>query len=115
MLSNMADGIENEFVLDAIDELPGTLNEAITLVSEWKEGVATSTEDSISKLKTQWPTVYELTILSRNSAWIPVIENYLTTEPVEFIIVGMGHLYGPDGLLSQLRRKGYKIKQLVNK
>jgi uncharacterized protein YbaP (TraB family) len=115
MLSNMADGIENEFVSDAIDELPGTLNEAITLVSEWKEGIATTTEDSISKLKTQWPTVYELTILNRNAAWIPVIENYLTTVPVEFIIVGMGHLYGPDGLLSQLRKKGYTVKQVVNK
>jgi len=41
-------------------------------------------------------------------------EIYLTTKPVEFIIVGMGHLYGPDGLLIQLKNKGYKIKQLEN-
>jgi len=53
-------------------------------------------------------------ILNRNSAWIPVIETYLTTEPIEFVIVGMGYLYGPDGLLTQLKNKGYTIKQLVN-
>ena len=41
-------------------------------------------------------------------------ETYLTAEPVEFIIVGMAHVYGPDGLLTQLRNRGYTIKQLVN-
>jgi len=112
MLSNMADGIENEYVSDAVDDLFKSVNEAITLVSEWKEGAATATETSMIKLKTQWPTVYKVMILNRNSAWMPIIENYLTTKPVEFVIVGMGHLYGPDGLLTQLRNRGYKTKQL---
>jgi uncharacterized protein YbaP (TraB family) len=114
MLSNMADDIEDGYILDAIDELPETVNEIITFVLEWKEGVATATEASMSALKKQWPTVYEATILNRNLAWIPEIEKYLATKPVEFIIVGMGHLYGTDGLLIQLKSRGYKIKQLEN-
>jgi uncharacterized protein YbaP (TraB family) len=114
MLSNMADGIENEYVSNAIDELPGTVIEVTAFISEWKEGAAAATEASISELKTEWPTVYEITLLNRNLAWMPVIENYLTTKPVEFIIVGMGHLYGSDGLLTLLRNRGYKIRQLVN-
>jgi len=115
MLANMADGIENAFVSDAVDELPKSVDEAITLVSEWKEGAAAAIETMLSTQKTQWPTVYEITVLNRNSAWMPVIETYLTTKPIEFVIVGMGHLYGPDGLLSQLKSKGYTVKQLVNK
>jgi len=115
MLSNMADGIENEFVTDALDELPKSVDEIIAFVSEWKEGVAATIETILSTQKTQWPTVYEITVVNRNSAWIPKIETYLTTEPIEFIIVGMAHVYGPDGLLAQLRNRGYTIKQLVNK
>jgi len=115
MLSNMADGIENEFVSDALDDLPKSVDEIIELVSEWKEGAAGTIETILSTQKTQWPTVYEITVLNRNSAWMPLIETYLTTKPVEFVIVGMGHLYGPDGLLSQLKNKGYTVKQLVNK
>jgi len=114
MLSNMADGIENEYILDSIDDLAESVIEIITFVSEWKVGVATATEASISALKKQWPAVYEISVLNRNSAWMPEIEKYLTTKPIEFIIVGMGHLYGPDGLLIQLKSKGYKIKQLEN-
>jgi uncharacterized protein YbaP (TraB family) len=114
LLSNMADGIENEYVSDAIDSLPYSANGTITLVSEWKDGVAATTEASLNAQKTQWPAIYEAMVLNRNSAWIPEIENYLTTEPTEFVIVGMAHLYGPDGLLPQLRNRGYTTKQLVN-
>jgi uncharacterized protein YbaP (TraB family) len=114
MLSDMADGIENEYVSDAIDGVPYYVSSTITLISEWKNGVAKTTEASLNVQKTQWPSIYEAMILDRNSAWIPKIEIYLTTEPIEFVIVGMAHLYGPDGLLPQLRNKGYKVKQLVN-
>ena len=115
MLSNMADGIENEYVADAVDGIFKSVNEAVTLVSEWKEGIAKTTEDLLGSQKKQWPTVYEIMVLDRNLAWIPIIENYLTTKPIEFVIVGMAHVYGPDGLLAQLKNKGCKIKQLVNK
>jgi uncharacterized protein YbaP (TraB family) len=115
MLSNMLDGIENEYLSDVMDGFPFSVGSAIiTLVSEWKEGIATSTEASINAQKTQRPAIYEIMLLNRNMAWMPEIENYLTTEPIEFIIVGMAHVYGPDGLLYQLRNKGYTIKQLVN-
>jgi uncharacterized protein YbaP (TraB family) len=115
LLSNMVDGIENEYVSAFINGYPYTVGySAITLVSEWKEGSATVMEASLNAEKTQWPTVYEIVILNRNTAWMPEIEKYLTTEPIEFIIVGMAHVYGPDGLLYQLRSKGYAIKQLVN-
>jgi uncharacterized protein len=114
MLSNMADGIENEYVSDAIDGLPYIVFGTVRLVSEWKEGISTTMEASLIAEKAQWPTIYEVSILNRNSAWIPQIEAYLTTEPIEFIIVGMAHVYGTDGLLYQLGNKGYTIKQLVN-
>jgi len=115
LLSNVADGIENEYVSSSIYRYPYSVGiSTSTLISEWKEGSAEIMEASLNMEKEQWPTVYEIVILNRNSAWIPEIENYLTTEPVEFIIVGMAHVYGPDGLLSQLRSKGYTIRQLVN-
>jgi len=114
MLSDMADGIENEYVSDAIDGLPYLVFGTSMLVSEWKEGIATMTEASLTAEKAQWPTIYEVSILNRNSAWLPKIEAYLTTEPIEFIIVGMAHVYGTDGLLHQLGNKGYTIRQLVN-
>jgi uncharacterized protein YbaP (TraB family) len=46
----------------------------------------------------------------RNRNWIPRIEGYLRSGQTYFV-VGAGHMGGPDGLLSLLRTRGYKIEQ----
>ncbi|MCL2480953.1 MAG: TraB/GumN family protein [Spirochaetaceae bacterium] len=58
-----------------------------------------------------FPLVYEAMVKNRNNSWMPVIEKYLKTPAVEFILVGQGHLHGPDGLLNQLSEKGYMIEK----
>jgi uncharacterized protein YbaP (TraB family) len=82
------------------------------MVDCWRRGV----EDkevavSDSYIKETFPAVYKAVIAGRNNAWVPVIEKYLETAPIEFVLVGNGHMHGPDGLLTQLERKGYKIEQ----
>jgi uncharacterized protein YbaP (TraB family) len=114
MLGSMADGRENDYVLASLHGLSGVKQETIALIDEWKAGTATTIEPILDAQKTEWPALYNITIYDRNVAWMPKIENYLTTEPIEFVIVGLAHVHGPDGLLLQLKNKGYTIKQLVN-
>jgi uncharacterized protein YbaP (TraB family) len=117
MIGSMADGIENEYVSEALDELNFPLSYALgvgVLVSEWKAGEATALKASLDAQKTTWPAIYQTTVVDRNMAWLPKIEAYLTTDPVEFVIVGLAHAHGEDGLLIRLQNKGYAIKQLVN-
>jgi uncharacterized protein YbaP (TraB family) len=114
MLGSMADGYENEYVSASIDELPQYVNGVIALVSEWKEGAAEAIESSLNAQKAAWPVMYEIMIYDRNNAWTQKIEQYLTTEQVEFVVVGLAHLHGQDGLLNQLKNQGYTIRQLVN-
>lgn len=114
MLGNMADGFENEYVSASLDEFPQYVNGVIMLISEWKAGREEAIEASLNAQKNKWPTIYKTMIYDRNMAWIQKIEQYLTTERTEFVIVGLAHLHGYDGLLIQLRNRGYTIKQLVN-
>lgn len=44
----------------------------------------------------------------RNTKWVPIIEQSIQEKPC-FIAVGAGHLGGPNGLIRQLRRKGYQL------
>jgi hypothetical protein len=44
--------------------------------------------------------------------WIPKIDRLLQSNETYFVIVGAGHLGGPDGLLALLRQRGYKVEQL---
>jgi uncharacterized protein YbaP (TraB family) len=114
MLSSMAEGSENEYVSAALDEILFYANGVDALVSEWKAGTAALLEASLDAQKATWPAIHQTTVVDRNTAWLPKIEEYLTTEPVEFVIVGLAHVHGEDGLLIQLQDKGYAIEQLVN-
>jgi uncharacterized protein YbaP (TraB family) len=51
-----------------------------------------------------------LIVTDRNNKWMQKIEAMFATPEKEMVLVGSLHLVGDDGLLKQLRKKGYKIK-----
>lgn len=56
---------------------------------------------------------FELELLTkRNRNWIPVIQK-ATADKSSFIAVGAGHLGGPEGLISLLRREGYRVTPVL--
>lgn len=56
--------------------------------------------------------MHEDLIVKRNQAWLPQIETMLDSEPVEFVLVGVAHLSGEDGLLAELQMRGCAIEQV---
>lgn len=52
-----------------------------------------------------------LYIDERNLDWMPKIEKYIKSEPC-FIAVNALHLPGKDGLITLLRKAGYKVKEV---
>jgi len=54
---------------------------------------------------------YDALLKNRNDAWMPQIYKLIQEKPV-FIAVGALHLVGKDGLIYQLRKKGYKVNPL---
>jgi uncharacterized protein YbaP (TraB family) len=81
-------------------------------VAEWKAGVASGIEASLAEMQKEWSEIYKSLVTDRNAAWMPQIEEYLASGQVVFVIVGAAHLYGPDGLLIQLRNSGCIVEKL---
>jgi uncharacterized protein len=49
---------------------------------------------------------------ARNLNWVPKIDGYLNSGQTYFVVVGAGHMAGPNGLLALLKARGCKIEQL---
>jgi uncharacterized protein len=82
------------------------------LRSAWRKGDADEIWQIVSEGFRDVPSIANRIITSRNHNWIPKIEHFLQGNETYFVVVGVGHMGGPDGLLALLRQRGYKIEQL---
>lgn len=55
---------------------------------------------------------YHEILVRRNHNWVPKIEKFLKDKKNYFVIVGVAHLAGEDGLLTLLERKGYELERI---
>jgi uncharacterized protein YbaP (TraB family) len=110
ILVSIGESYGDDFITYSLNDLEN-LEDIVGLVLEWREGDSASTEASVTEMMETWPAVYKTLILDRNNLWIPQIEKYLTAGSAAFILTGLAHLYGPDGLLRQLENSGCTIER----
>ncbi|MDR3162065.1 MAG: TraB/GumN family protein, partial [Spirochaetaceae bacterium] len=112
LLVNMGAGYEDEYVSYALEDFKSSARDLSAIVDEWRRGNGGMVESGLESMAARFPSVYEAMILRRNDAWLPQIEGFLEDSPVELVIAGLAHFYGPDGLLARLERLGYRVEQL---
>ena len=79
----------------------------------WRSGDLEALEELAgTPLREQFPRVYQSLLVARNNAWMPQIESMAGSPEIELVLVGALHLAGEDGLLAQLARRGYLIRQM---
>ncbi len=114
LITSLGEGMESEMVLYSIQDLDQVAELFDEIIAAWRIGDL----DTISRLfvedMTEFPEIYDLMLKDRNDRWIPQIEAMLKTEPTEFVLVGVGHMPGEDGLIALLKAKGYEVEQFVN-
>lgn len=79
----------------------------------WRSGdTANMHELLVEPMQEEFPSIYRLMLLDRNNNWMKKIIPMFSTKEIEFVLVGALHMVGKDGLLEQLRERGYTIQQL---
>lgn len=112
-LGAMGEGDEERFMAMSLDELEQSAGFIDELISAWRRGSLVDLDRlMVADMRRDFPEQYRTLLADRNRAWLPQIETMLKDQPVEFVLVGSGHLAGADGLLRQLKQRGYRIELL---
>ncbi|HEX7759705.1 MAG TPA: TraB/GumN family protein [Caulobacteraceae bacterium] len=94
--------------LTEIEDRPETYEK---VVQDWQDGdVAALKTDALDPLLTAAPVLYQRLIVERNSRWTRIIQRRLKGHGVTVIVVGAGHLIGPDGVPAMLRARGVAVE-----
>ena len=112
-IAGMGEGKEDaliSYTLRQMEDLPEMLQ---AMKAAWRAGDNAKLEEvALKPMEKDFPVMTDRVVEDRNDAWLPKIEAMLRTEEVELVLVGALHLVGEEGLLEQLKGKGYTIDNL---
>ncbi len=81
------------------------------LIDVWMRGdVAALDREALAPLRTALPGLYGRLVSARNAAWTRTLDARLKGHGHTVVIVGIGHLIGPDGVPARLRALGYSVE-----
>mgnify|MGYP000020598310 CR=1 FL=1 len=116
LFAGMTEIEQSAFLEHTLEDLEATGPQLRRMARAWREGDrsdlesvilgAFDREDHFSR------TLYQRVFKTRNEAMVSAVESYLSAQQRVFLVVGIGHLIGPDGLVDNLRQSGYRIEQL---
>jgi hypothetical protein len=80
------------------------------LIRLWMAGDAKGLDkDAVEDLRRISPELYDIMIKRRNTAWVDQILDRLKGKGEAVMVVGVGHLVGPDSVPAMLRARGVKV------
>lgn len=113
LVTNLFGDDESAGLILALQDLKETRTTFPKIIAAWRSGdEAALAKITVDDLKAQSPAQYKKIFVDRNTTWTPKIEAFLKTQPTELILVGAGHLVGPDGVLALLKQRGYRVEKV---
>lgn len=81
------------------------------MITAWLSGDQTALEaETLAPLREMAPALYERMVVARNRDWIGQLDGRLQGAGRSVVVVGAGHLMGPDGVPEGLRALGYAVE-----
>lgn len=117
LLSGMTPEEQRQMLEESLDSIAKGGEETRRLHDAWRRGdVDTLLAGTIEEMRKSYPRLYQAINVERNNAWVPKLEERLKAEGDDdhLVVVGAMHLLGPDGVVEQLRAKGYKVERLCS-
>ena len=93
--------------INAAHEGPG-----VNMISAWRRGDSETLQRALRESFQDFPSLGRRLIDVRSQNWLPKIDSYLRSGQTYFVVVGAGHISGPNGLLALLKARGCKVEQL---
>ena len=101
-------------LLKSIDSLASYQKYFDTMTTVYKTQRLTEIETLFKDTEFGMEDHQDILLNDRNKNWVKQLDTIMKNQSV-FVGVGAGHLVGKEGLISLLRKEGYKLKPILNK
>ena len=115
VISGMPMPMQRQFLDEFLDDDASTQGSVDALHDSWRRGDAAAIEKAmVQEMAVKYPELYRRIDVERNQAWLPKLRAMLDGEADDetLVVVGAMHLLGKDGLVQQLKSRGYRVERL---
>ena len=102
---------QNAFLGQTLKDLDVAAQMADDMLKYWKTGDVDNLYAIIFKSFEDYPQIENRLLRRRNIDWVKKIEEMMSEDKNILVIVGAGHLIGPDSVVALLEEKGYRVTQ----
>jgi uncharacterized protein YbaP (TraB family) len=103
---------QRQLLEGAIDQSSDTRAQFDQMLSAWARGDVKGIARSFNRDLAGSPALREALLTARNANWTRWIEQRMAQPGAIMVAVGSGHLAGPDSVVSQLKRDGYRVTRI---
>lgn len=112
LLAGMGEGAESEYILYSLKDFEDLDIAIEDMVAAWRAGDVDSLDEQfVAEMMEASEELYDSMLVRRNHAWLPKIEAMFDEAGIEYVLAGVAHMVGDDGLLALLRDRGYEVVQ----
>jgi len=115
LFNSLSEELQDRLLLSSLVDMEKWADRFDLMNQAWQSGDAAAMAEVITRSVREYPQLEPLMtklLDDRNTAMTTKIERFLQTPKTYFVAVGAGHLVGDQGILSQLRRKNFRVEQL---
>lgn len=113
MLAGFSEAVQRQMVLEALEEADAGGPMMESMATAWQTGDMRTLERLVvTDMRDDYAEFYQVLLADRNDAWVEVLDRELQGAGVDFVAVGAGHVIGSEGLVAQLRARGYTVERV---
>jgi uncharacterized protein YbaP (TraB family) len=112
LFDDMTMAQQDRMLAESLKDVDSEQANALKLTDAWRAGEVATVERIVLSDVGDDPEMYQRLLVNRNRNWMPRLDSFLSRAGHTFVVVGAAHLVGPDGLVTMLKAKGYKVDQL---
>ena len=103
---------EGELIMKStLEDIDTTEKQLGELLDAWRNGESETLQKLLNHAMADAPAIFKRLVTDRNRQWLPKIAEWSRLDQSVIVIVGAGHLVGPEGVVELLRKQGLKVVQ----
>jgi uncharacterized protein YbaP (TraB family) len=118
ILSGFNDEEQEQFLQSALLDAENEQDDARTMIHAWKTGDGQEMLSIITRDEREHPElkhIMDKILYDRNVTMTAKLTELMEKPGTYFVVLGAGHVVGPDGIVSRLRKQRYQVEQVVGR